>query len=127
MHVSTQIFAAAMMLGAVSVSAQSDTSRRGTGVRGSSVVYYGDLDIDPEQGCQDPASTSRTSGEEARGGHATFSFYTESLDHTFAECRLEAVRRTVKQLGAPMVMRVYSETGARESRLSTAPKNHLSF
>ena len=127
MRVSTQIFAAATMLGALSLSAQADTSSRGTLVRGSSLVFYGDLNIDSEQDAKILLQRIERAARKACGGHATFSSYTGSLDHTFTECQSEAVRRTVKSLGSPMVMRVYSEAEARDSRRSTLLKNHLNF
>jgi UrcA family protein len=52
--------------------------------------------------------------KKACGGHAAFSSYTGSLDHSFEECRSEAVQRTVQQLGAPMVTRLYSQARSRE-------------
>ena len=50
----------------------------------------------------------------ACGGHPTFSGYTGRLDSTFRDCRNEAVARTVEQLGAQLVTRIYSEARSRE-------------
>jgi UrcA family protein len=117
MHVSTPIFAAAMMLAAISFGAHADTSTdgRGNSIRGRSVVYYGDLNIETEQDAKVMLQRIERAAKKACGGHPTFSTYTGSLDHTFEECRGEAIRRTVKQLGAPMVTRIYSEARPRES------------
>jgi len=111
MHVS--ILAAAVILAALSFSAHADTSTS-TANRGRSVVYYGDLNIDVEQDAKILLQRIERAAKKACGGHATFSSYTGSLDHTFEECRSEATQRTVKQLGVPMVTRVFTETSPRE-------------
>jgi UrcA family protein len=115
MRISIPIFAAAVMLAALSFGAHADTSSPGTIIRGRSVVYYGDLNIETEQDAKIMLQRIERAAKKACGGHPTFSTYTGSLDHTFEECRDEAIRRTVKQLGAPMVTRIYSEVRARES------------
>jgi UrcA family protein len=53
--------------------------------------------------------------KKACGGHRTFNSYTGRLDDTFDECRREAVARTVIQLGAPIVTRIYFEARPRDS------------
>jgi UrcA family protein len=117
MRISIPIFAAAVMLAALSLGAHADTSTDGPGtiIRGRSVVYYGDLNIETEQDARIMLQRIERAAKKACGGHATFSTYTGSLDHTFEECRGEAIQRTVKQLGAPMVRRIYSEARPRES------------
>jgi UrcA family protein len=115
MRISTPIFAAAVMLVALSFGAHADTSSLGTIIRGRSVAYYGDLNIETEQDAKIMLQRIERAAKKACGGHPTFSTYTGSLDHTFEECRDAAVRRTVIQLGAPMVMRIYSEAKSRES------------
>ena len=93
MHVSTPIFAAAVMLAALSVGAHADTPTDGpdTSIRGRSVIYYGDLNIDTEQGAKIMLQRIERAAKKACGGHATFSSYTGLLDHTFEECRSEAI------------------------------------
>ena len=116
MRISTPIFAAAAILAALSFGAQADTSTDGPGtiVRGRGAVYYGDLNIETEQDAKIMLQRIERAAKKACGGHPTFSTYTGALDHTFEECRGEAIQRTVKQLGAPMVTRFYSEAGPRE-------------
>jgi UrcA family protein len=117
MRISTPIFAAAAILAALSFGAHADTSTDGPGTifRGRSVVYYGDLNIETEQDAKIMLRRIERAAKKACGGHATFSTYTGSLDQTFEECRDEAIQRTVKRLGAPMVTRIYSEARSRES------------
>jgi UrcA family protein len=114
MRISTLIFAATLMLTALSFGAHADTSGPTTSVQGRSVVYYGDLHIETQLDAKIMLQRIERAAKKACGGHATFSSYTGSLDHTFDECRIEAVQRAVKQLGAPMVMRVYSEATPRQ-------------
>jgi UrcA family protein len=116
-RISTPILAAVALLGALSFGAHADTSTDGPGtvIRGRSVVYYGDLNIETEQDAKIMLQRIERAAKKACGGHATFSTYTGSLDHTFEECRGEAIQRTVKQLDAPMVTRLYSEARSRES------------
>ena len=115
MRNSTPTFAAAVMLAALSFGAHADTSSPGTIIRGRSVVYYGDLNIETEQDAKIMLQRIEQAAKKACGGHPTFSTYTGGLDHTFEECRGEAIQRTVKQLRAPMVTRIYSEAMRRES------------
>ena len=115
MRISTTIFAAAVLLAAFSFGAHADTSSPGTMIRGRSVVYYGDLNIETEADAKIMLQRIELAAKKACGGHPTFSTYTGSLDHTFEECRGGAIQRTVKQLGASMVSRIYSEARARES------------
>ena len=114
MHVSTRIFAAVIMLSGLSFVAHADTSSPRTIMHGRSVVYYGDLDIDSEQDAKIVLQRIERAAKKACGGHATFSSYTGSLDHTFEECRSEAIHRTVKQLGAPVVTRIYSQARSQQ-------------
>jgi UrcA family protein len=111
MHTSAPIFAAAIMLAALSLCAHADTSTDSSSkfIPGRSVVYYGDLNIDTEPDAKIILQRIERAAKKACGGHATFSSYTGSLDHTFEECRSDAIQRTVKQLGAPAVTRIYSE------------------
>jgi UrcA family protein len=117
MPVSTPIFAGAIILATLSFGAHADTSSPGTIVQGRSAVYYGDLNIETEQDAKIMLQRIERAVNKACGGHATFSSYTGSLDHTFEECRSEAIQRTLKQLGAPMVRRIYAETRPRKSWL----------
>jgi UrcA family protein len=118
MHVSTPIFAAAVMLAALCSGAHADTSTDGPppNITGRSVVYYGDLNLNAEQDAKIMFQRIERAARKACGGHPTFSSYTGSLDHTFEECRDNAIQRTLKQLGAPLVTRIYSEAKAREPR-----------
>jgi UrcA family protein len=117
MHVSTQIFAAAVMLAALCFGARADTSTDGppTNITGRRIVYYGDLNLNAEGDAMIMLQRIERAAKTACGGHATLSSYTPSLDHhTFEECRERAIQRTVKQLGAPLVIRIYSEARPRE-------------
>jgi UrcA family protein len=114
MRISTPIFSAAVMLAALSFGAHAETSSASTIIRGRSVVYYGDLNIDTELDAKIMLQRIERAAKKACGGHAIFSSYTGSLDHTFEECRSEAIQRTVKQLGAPLVTHIYSEARPRE-------------
>ena len=115
MRISTPIFAAAVMLAALSFGAHADTSSPGTILRGRSVVYYGDLNIETEQDAKIMLQRIEQAAKKACGGHPAFSTYTGGLDHTFEECRGEAIQRTVKRLGATTVTRIYSEAKSQES------------
>jgi UrcA family protein len=116
-HISISIFAAAVMLASLSFGARADTSRDSQGalIRGRSIVFYGDLNIETEQDAKIMLQRIELAAKKACGGQPTFSTYTGSLDHTFEECRCGATQRTVKQLGAPMVTRIYSGARSRES------------
>jgi UrcA family protein len=113
MHASNLIFAAVVMLATLSVDANATTSSRSSIIRGRSVVHYGDLDLDTERGARAMLLRIQQAAKKACGGHATFSSYTGSLDNTFEECRSDAIQRTVKQLDAAMVTRIYSDAGTR--------------
>jgi UrcA family protein len=116
MRISIPIFAAMVMLATLAFGAHADTSTDGQGtiIRGRRVVYYSDLNIKTERDVKIMLQRIERAAKEACGGHPTFSTYTGSLDHTFEECRGEAIQRTVKQLGALMVTRIYSESTPRE-------------
>lgn len=117
MRNSTPILVAAVMLAALSSGANADTSTDSaeTILRGRSVVYYGDLNIEIEQDARIMLQRIERAAKKACGGHPTFSTYTGGLDHTFEECRDTAIQRTVEQLAAPMVTRIYSAARSRES------------
>jgi|SRR5580692_4646237 UrcA family protein len=117
MRIATPIFAAAVMLAALSFGARADTSTDGQppSTTGRSAVYFGDLNLNAEQDAKIMLQRIERAAKKACGGHATFSSVTGSLDHTFEECRGEAIQRAVKQLGAPLVTRIYSEARQRES------------
>jgi UrcA family protein len=115
MRISIPILTAAVMLAASSLGAHADTSSSSTTIRGRSAVYYGDLNIDTERDAKILLQRIERAARKACGGHPTFSAYTGGLDHTFGECRDEAIERTVKQLGAPVLTRMYSEARRRES------------
>jgi UrcA family protein len=114
MH-ATQIFAAAVMLAALCFGAHADTSTDGapTRITGRSVVNYGDLNLNAEQDAKIMLQRIDRAAKKACGGHPTFSSYTGALDHTFEDCRERAIQRTVKQLSAPLVTRIYSEARPR--------------
>jgi UrcA family protein len=114
MHFSTQVFAAAVMLAAPCFGAHADTSADSPNTTGRSVVHYGDLNLNVEQDAKIMLQRIERAAKKACGGHAAFSSYTGSLDPTFEECRSKAVQRAVKQLGAPRVTGIYSETRPRE-------------
>jgi len=114
MRISTLVITATVMLTALSFRGHADASSPATIVQGRSVVYYGDLDIETEQDAKIMLQRIERAARKACGGHATFSSYTGALDHTFEECRSEAIHRTVKQLGASKVTRIYSEERSRE-------------
>ena len=117
MRISTPILVAAVMLAALSFGANADTSTDSaeTILRGRSVVYYGDLNIETEHDARIMLQRIERAAKKACGGHPTFSTYTGGLDHTFEECRDEAIQRTVEQLAAPMVTRIHSAARSRES------------
>jgi UrcA family protein len=110
MHVST--FSAATIL-ALSFSAHADTSSPSNISSGRIPVYYGDLNIDTEHDAKIMLERIEQAAKRACGGHATFGAYIGSLERTFAECRRETVQRTVKELGAPSVTRIYSKARPR--------------
>jgi UrcA family protein len=115
MRISTQLLAATVVQAALSVGAQGDSSSPETVINGRSVVHYGDLHIETERDAKIMLERIERAAKRACGGHPTFSTYTGGLDGTFKECRDEAIARTVKQLGAPVVTRIYSQTAARGS------------
>ena len=115
MRISSPIFAV-MMLAALSFRAHAETSSPRTIVQGRTVVYYGDLNIETEKDAKILLQRIERAAKKACGGQPTFSTYTGSLDHTFEECRSEAIQRTVTRLGAPMVRRIYSEARPRGLR-----------
>ena len=108
------LIVAAVMLAAPSFGAHADTSSP-THITGRGVVYYGDLNLKTEQDAKILLQRIERAAKRACGGHAAFSTYTGGLDPTFEECRGDAVRRAVKQLGAPLVTRIYFEARPRES------------
>jgi UrcA family protein len=114
MSISAPTFTAALILAALSLGAHADTASPSTSIRGGSVVYYGDLNIDSEEDAKILLQRIELAAKKACGGHATFGPYIGSLSRTFEECRSETVQRTVKQLGAPVVMHIYSEAKRRE-------------
>jgi UrcA family protein len=117
MHVSTPVFAAALIMAAFSFTAQADTAADGTSTvnRGRSVVYYGDLKIDTAEDAKIMLQRIERAATKACGGHPTFGAITHLPDRAFEECRDEAIERTVKQLSAPMVTRIYLEATRRVS------------
>ena len=118
MRISVPLLAAAVILAALSFGAHADTSTdgRSTRITGRSAVYYGDLNLYAEKDAKIMLQRIERAAKKACGGHATVSSYTGSLDYyTFEECRGEAIQRAVKQLGAPVVTRIYSEARPRES------------
>lgn len=115
MHIAIPTFAAAVILAALSIGARADTSSQPAKITGSSAVYYGDLNLNAERDVKIMLQRIEKAAKKACGGHRTFSSYTGRLDDTFDECSGEAIARTVKQLGAPLVTRIYSEARPRGS------------
>ena len=113
MHISVRTLAAAM-LAALSFGAHADTSSLPAKITGRSAVYYGDLTLSAERDAKIMLERIEQAAAKACGGHPTFSGYTGRLDSTFRDCRNEAVARTVEQLGAQLVTRIYSEARPRE-------------
>jgi UrcA family protein len=115
MQVSISMFAAAVLM-AISVGAQADSSDElSTIARGRSVVHYGDLDIHAEHDAKILLQRIDRAATKACGGHATFGSISHLPDHAFEKCRLEAIGRTVTELGVPIVKRLYSEATPRKS------------
>ena len=115
MLISIPTFTTAVMLAALSFGAHADASREPKKITGHSVVHYGDLDLNLPQDAKLMLQRIEQAAKKACGGHPSFSSYTGRLDGTFDECRNEAVSRTVRQLGAPLVTRIYSEARPRQS------------
>ena len=117
MQVSTPVFAAAVILATLSFGAHADTSTDGppTNVTGRSAVHYGDLNMNTEQDARIMLQRIERAAKKACGGHPTFGSFSHRSDHAFEECRSEAIKRTVKQLGVPMVIRIYSAATPRPS------------
>ncbi|MGO9949572.1 MAG: UrcA family protein [Steroidobacteraceae bacterium] len=117
MQVSKPVFAAAVILATLSFGAYADTSTDGPhpNITGRSAVYYGDLNLSAEQDAKIMLQRIERAAKKACGGHPTFGSYSHRSDHAFEECRREAIQRTVKQLGAPMVTRIYSAARPRSS------------
>lgn len=116
MHFLTQICVAAVMLGGLCFGAHADTPSDAprTNITGRSAVYYGDLNLNAEQDAKIMLQRIERAAKKACGGHATFSSYTGWLDRTFEECRGKAIQRAVKELGAPLVTRIYSDARQRQ-------------
>jgi UrcA family protein len=114
MHISVPTLAAAVMLAALSFDAHADTSSQPVKITGTSAVYYGDLNLTLPQDAKTMLERIELAATKACGGHPTFSSTTGRLDSTFQDCRNEAVARTVEQLGAQLVTRIYSEARLRE-------------
>jgi UrcA family protein len=112
MRILAPIIAVPVMLTVLCFGAHADTSTDGspTNITGRSAVHYGDLNLNVEQEAKTMLQRIERAAKTACGGHATVSSFTGSVDqYTFEECRAKAVQRTVKQLGAPIVTRIYSE------------------
>jgi UrcA family protein len=114
MHTSIPTLTAAVILAALSFGAHADTSSQPVNITGTSAVYYGDLNLALPQDAKTMLERIELAARKACGGHPTFSSITGRLDSTFQDCRNEAVARTVEQLGALLVTRIYSEARPRE-------------
>jgi len=112
MHVPTS-FPIATIMAALSFGAHADTLSASNISSGRIAVYYGDLNIDTEHDAKIMLERIEQAAKRACGGHATFGTYIGSLERTFEECRSETVQRTVKQLRAPTLMRIYSKATPR--------------
>ncbi len=112
MRISTSILVAAVMLTTLCYAAHADTSTDGapTQITGRSVVHYGDLNLDNGQDARIMLRRIERAAKTACGGHATAGSITGSMDrYAFETCRAKAINRAVKQLGAPVVTRIYSD------------------
>lgn len=109
----TRIFAAALMPAVLCFGAHADPSTDGalTKITGRRAVYYGDLNLNAERDAKIMLQRIERAAKKACGGHPTFSSYTGALDRTYEECWGKAIQRAVKELGAPLVMRIYCESG----------------
>ena len=112
MHAST-LFSAATILATLSFGAHADTFGPSNISSAHTAVYYGDLNIKTEHDAKIMLERIEQAAKKACSGHATFGPYIGSLERTFEQCRNETVQRTVEQLGAPIVTRIYSEAGPR--------------
>lgn len=109
----SSLLSAVMTLAALNLGARADTASPSDITSAHNLVYYGDLNIDTERDAKILLERIEQAAKKACSGHATFGAYIGSLNRTFEECRSETVQRTVKQLGAPMVTRIYSEARSR--------------
>lgn len=82
MRILTTIFAATLMLAALSSAAHADASTDAITNPGRSAVYYGDLNIETEQGAKIMLQRIDRAAKKACGGHPTFGSYTHLSDHT---------------------------------------------
>ena len=119
MHISISTFTAAAMLATLGFGAHAHPSSPDPVIRGRSIVHFGDLNIDSEQGAQILLQRIDQAAKEACGGHPTLTAYTRVPDPSFEECRSGTIARTVKKLGAPVVTRIYIEA-KRNSHTSDA-------
>ena len=117
MRISTQAFAAAFppSLPRSVSGAHADLSSRATTFRGHGVVSYGDLNLETEQGARSCCNESKQRPRRGAAAIRPLVAIPDRVDRTFEECWTEAIARTVKQLGAPVVTRVYAESARRES------------
>jgi UrcA family protein len=114
MHTSIPTLTAAVILAALSFSAHADTASQPAKITGTSAAYYGDLNLTLPQDAKTMLERIELAATKACGGHPTFSSITGRLDSTFQDCRNAAVARTVEQLGARLLTRIYSEARPRE-------------
>ena len=104
------------MLDTLGFGAHADTSSEGEKITGRSAVYYGDLNLTLAQDAKIMLERIEQAAKKVCSGHATFGAYIGSLNRTFEECRSETVQRSVEQLAAPAVTRIYSDAMRRGSR-----------
>ena len=112
MRIATPIFAAAVMLAALSLrpmrTRQTDDPRTPYKVAALFIMVISTLTLNKM-----PRSCFSESNERPRRRAVATRLCSNTLSiyrHMFEECRREAIQRTVKQLGAPMVTRIYSES-----------------
>jgi UrcA family protein len=119
MRILPPILAAPVVLAALCSAAHADTSSSPANITGRSVVYYGDLNLSDETDAKIMLQRIERAAKTACGGHATSGSITGAVDHySFEECRAKAIRRTVKQLGAPVVTRILAEAGREISSIA---------
>jgi len=77
-------------------------------IRGQSAVRYGDLNLGIERDAKKMLRRIDRAAIAACGGWHPFGLSDGSIQKDFEKCRAEAVARSVADLGAPLVTRVYS-------------------
>jgi UrcA family protein len=94
-------------------------------VIGKSVVRMGDLNLQKPADARALLQRLDRAAYQACGGdpkfHSSYSMTPRRVIEAFEECRTEAVRRTVEQIGHSTLTRVYADSRAPASRTSEQP------